>query len=117
MFYSSSGVKIYLKVGITDLRKSVNGLSIIVSDVIGQDPFSGHLFVFCNRLKTIMKVLYWDRTGYCLWYKHLEKNRFRWPQSQEDVLEIDFREFQWLLEGMDIKQQSAHPTLSYRYSF
>jgi transposase len=117
MFYSAIGVKVYLKVGYTDLRKSVNGLSIIVSEVLNKDPFSGHLFVFCNRTKKIMKVLYWDRSGYCLWYKKLEKNRFRWPQSHGEVLEISSREFVWLLEGLEINQKGAHKPLNYKYLY
>ena len=117
MFYSSLGVKVYLRLGITDCRKSVNGLSLIVSQILEKDPYSGHLFVFCNRGRKILKALYWDRSGYCLWYKRLEKNRFRWPDTPGELLEISSREFSWLLEGLDINQKGAHKTLNYRYSY
>jgi transposase len=68
MFYSLSGIKVYLVLGVTDMRKSVNVLSILVSEHIGFDPLSGHLFAFCNRRKNILKILYWERNGFCLWY-------------------------------------------------
>ena len=117
MFCSPLGVKVYLKIGSTDLRKSVNGLSIMVSEILNKDPLSGHLFVFCNGTKKIIKALYWDRNGYCLWYKKLEKHRFHWPESHGEVLEINIREFSWLLEGLKINQKGAHPTLNYKYSY
>ena len=68
--------------GETDMRKSVNGLSLIVSDMLDLDPFSGHLFVFCNRRRNILKILYWDRNGFCMWYKRLEEDRFRWSRRK-----------------------------------
>ena len=89
------------------MRKSVNGLSIMVSEHIGKDPLSGHLFVFCNRRKNILKILYWERNGFCLWYKKLEKELFRWPQNEDEVLEITSRELRWLLDGLDLNQPRA----------
>jgi len=68
MWVFPSGMKVYLALGETDMRKSVNGLSIIVSECMEQDPFSGHLFVFCNRRRNILKILYWDSNGFALWY-------------------------------------------------
>ena len=95
-------VKVYLALGITDMRKAINGLSIIVEERMELDPFSGHLFVFCNRRRTILKILYWDRNGFCLWHKRLEHDRFRWPKTESQVPEISSRELRWLLEGLDI---------------
>lgn len=69
--------KVYLAPGNTDMRKAINGLSITVQGILDLDPFSGHLFVFCNRAKTIIKILYWDRNGFCLWQKRLEKHKFK----------------------------------------
>jgi transposase len=108
-----SGVKVYLAVGNTDMRKSIDGLSIMVSQSLEFDPFSGHLFAFSNRSRTTVKVLYWDRSGFCLWQKRLEKDRFRWPESVEDVVELEQRELQWLLEGLDVRQKKAHDRLHY----
>ena len=115
MFFPDSGVKVYLVLGKTDMRKSVNGLSIMVSDQIGKDPFSGHLFVFCNRRKNILKILYWDRNGFCLWYKRLEKELFRWPDHPDETLEIGMRELSWLLEWLEIKQRGAYKPENFEF--
>lgn len=68
----ASGVRVYLALGATDMRKSIDGLSILVSQHLQLDPFAGHLFGFCNRSRTIIKLLYWDRNGFCLWHKRLD---------------------------------------------
>ena len=117
MLGSILGVKVYLALGNTDMRKSINGLSIIVESQFDLDPFSGHLFVFCNRRKTIMKTLYWDRNGFCLWQKRLEKERFHWPKKTERVMMIEERELRWLMEGLEIKQDKAHKKLSYSTTY
>lgn len=108
-----AGVKVYLAMGITDMRKSINGLSILVADQLDLDLFSGHLFAFCNRQRTIVKILYWDRNGFCLWHKRLERDRFQWPESPEDVLDISNRELNWLIDGLSIHQEKAHKQASY----
>ncbi len=71
MFYGSSTAQVYLALGSTDMRKSINGLSILVQEHLEMNPLSGHLFVFCNRSRNMVKVLYWDRNGFCLWYNQL----------------------------------------------
>jgi transposase len=106
--------RVYLALGSTDMRKAINGLSILVESHLQLDPFSGHLFVFCNRRRNILKILYWDRNGFCLWQKRLEKHYFKWPQSEKHVLEIDQRQLSWLLDGLEFQQACAHGTLSYR---
>ena len=113
MFLSSVSVKVYLALGITDMRKSINGLSILVSEQMELNPFSGHLFVFCNRKKNMLKILYWERNGFCLWHKRLEKHSFKWPSSKEEILTIGKRELTWLMDGLDISQKQAHKTLNY----
>jgi len=95
------------------MRKAINGLSILVEQALSLDPLSGHLFVFSNRRRTTVKILYWDRNGFCLWQKRLEKDRFRWPASAETVVELDNRSLRWLLEGLDVQQRYAHSSLSY----
>ena len=111
MILSTAG-SVYVAVGCTDMRKSINGLSILVEQAMDLNPFSGDLFVFCNRLRNIVKILYWDRNGFCLWHKRLEKDRFQWPQSVDDVVNIDQRQLQWLLSGLDIAE--AHGQLYYQ---
>lgn len=113
MLLPSIGIKVFLGIGQTDMRKSIDTLSIQVSERLGEDSFSGNMFVFCNRSRTILKILYWERNGFCLWHKRLEKHRFRWPESEEAAKEISFRELNWLLEGLDVKQPSAHESVKY----
>jgi len=110
-----SGTRVFLALGATDMRKSINGLSVIVSEQMHQDIFSGSLFVFCNRKRTILKILYWDRNGFCLWQKRLEKDRFKWPCNQKEVMHITSRELSWLMAGLDIHQ--AHKPLKYSVIF
>ena len=107
------GVRVYLALGSTDMRKAVNGLSLVVESHLGQDALSGHLFVFCNRRRTIIKVLYWELNGFCLWQKRLEEERFRWPETEADVLEVGPRELQWLLSGLEVRQDGSHKELKY----
>ena len=93
------------------MRKAINGLSVIVQEEMEHDPFSGYLFLFCNGGKRILKVLYWDRNGFCLWQKRLEKHRFPWPEIAEAAKEIDVDQFRQLLEGIDFWH--AHVELKY----
>ena len=102
---------IYLAVGSTDMRKAINGLSILVEQAMDLNPFSGDLFVFFNRQRTIIKILYWDHNGFCLWHKRLEKHKFKWPNSRVDVMTIATRQLSWLLAGLDFT--SAHQRLTY----
>jgi len=105
--------KVYLALGPTDLRKAINGLGAIVQELLEEELFTGSLFVFCNRPKTLIKALYWDSNGFCLWIKRLERDRFCWPDREEEVLEIERRALEWLLAGLDMSQ--AHERLNYRY--
>jgi len=93
------------------MRKAINGLSVIVSERMQLDIFSESLFVFCNRTQTILKILYWDKNGFCLWQKRLEKDRFKWPNSSKEVMNITSRELTWLVDGLNINQ--AHKPLKY----
>lgn len=113
MWMPSPGIKVYLGLGTTDMRKSIDRLSLLVSEQLNHNPFSGHLFVFCNRRRTILKILYWDRNGFCLWHKRLERDKFRWPESEREVKEISSRELRWLIEGLDMHQSQAHESLVY----
>lgn len=109
----SPGTRVYLALGATDMRKSINGLSLLVEAHFELSPLSGHLFAFCNRRRTIVKVLYWDRNGFCLWQKRLEKDVFRWPETDAEVLEVDSQELLWLLSGLEVVQNNAHQGLQY----
>jgi len=113
MFFPANPAQVYIAPGVTDMRKSINGLSILVADHLELDPLSGHLFAFCNRKRDIIKILYWDRNGFCLWHKRLEKDRFQWPETEEDVLNVHGYELGWLLDGLSLDQCSAHRRLQY----
>lgn len=113
MLTSVHSLKVYIDTGYTDMRKSINGLSILVADQLELDPLSGHLFAFCNRRRDIAKILYWDRNGFCLFQKRLEKNKFQWPETSRGVLHIHGHELSWLLDGLSLDQGDAHRALSY----
>ena len=106
--------KVFLATGVTDMRKSIDGLSVLVIDVLEDDPLSSHLFVFCNRLRDKIKILYWHNNGFWLFYRRLEQQRFWWPGAGEQVaMEISTRELGWLLEGLDITRVDAHKAAKY----
>jgi len=95
--------RVFLALGHTDMRKQINGLAILVEDHLEHQVFSGDLFVFCNRSRTIIKILYWYRNGFCLWIKRLEKHRFKWPKSADEVREVNGGTLGRLLDGFDIE--------------
>ena len=113
MIYLPANTRVFLAAGSTDMRKAINGLSLLVEGQMELDPFCGHLFVFCNRGRTIVKILYWDRNGFCLWQKRLEKHRFKWPDTRAEVLEIQARELGFVLEGLDLESVRPHKSLHY----
>jgi transposase len=105
--------RIYLACGGTDLRKSIDGLAALVSQAFELDPFTGSLFVFCNKGRDKLKILYWDHNGFWLYYRRLERGRFLWPKpADEATLAIDRRQLQWLLDGLSLEQRQAHRSLT-----
>ena len=104
-------IPIYLRTGPTDMRKSVNGLSAIVQNDMKLNPFEQGYYVFCNKTRRLLKLLYWDKTGFALWYKRLERNKFPWPMEKKDVQKITAEQIQWLLCGIDFFK--AHKKLHF----
>jgi len=96
-----SSISIYVRPGATDMRKAINGLSIITSEHMELDPLSGALFLFCNRYRRNLKALLWDRNGFWLLQKKLERDRFPWPQTEEAAKEITLEQLRMLLDGID----------------
>lgn len=96
-------VQIYVAVEPADMRKSFDGLSALVEGILKHDPFSGHLFVFRNRRGDRVKILYWDRSGFCIWYKLLEKGTFRFPSTEKDYVEMSAADLALILEGIDLE--------------
>ena len=106
--------KIYLHVGAVDFRNSIGGLSSLVQAGLELDPFESALFVFCCKNRKRIKILYWDKTGFALWYKKLERDRFPWPKSNEAKAVIIAPEhLDWLLSGIDIWNIKPHQEKSY----
>jgi len=98
------GKHVYLACGHTDMRKSINGLSLIVESSFNLDPFDGALFVFCNRNRDRIKILEWDGDGFGLYFKRLEKGHFRWPSPGEDAtMVLTGEELSYLLGGTRIE--------------
>ena len=104
-------VRLFVRPGVTDMRKQIGGLAMIVEGQMEHSPFEDSLFVFCNRQRKIMKILYWDRNGFCLWQKRLEKHQFPWPQSEDAAREITAEQLRMVLEGIDF--WNAHTRLNY----
>ena len=108
------GVQVHLCREPVDFRKAINGLSILVAEELELDPFSSQVFAFCNRKRNHVKLLVWERNGFVLWQKRLEKDRFPWPRSSRaEVLEVTGRELNWLLDGIDVFEQRPHEELSF----
>jgi len=101
MIIDPNKVKIFLRPGITDLRKAVNGLSAIVQETMKQDIFNGNVYLFCNHERKLLKAVYWDKTGFWLSQKRLEKNKFPWPIDEKEALELSAEQLQMLLAGID----------------
>lgn len=107
--------KVYLACGSTDLRKSIDGLAALVSQVFKLDPFTPSLFVFCNRRRDKLKILYWDMNGFWVLYRRLEQGRFQWPKGSDGgTMTIDRRQLQWLLDGLALEQKQALPVVTAR---
>ena len=107
------GIEVYLYRQPVDMRKSVNGLSILVESAMQHNPFSTSLFVFSNLRRDKIKILYWERSGFVLWYKRLEEARFSWPSSSVDVVSLSGQQLNWLLDGYDINRLMPHAKLHY----
>lgn len=106
--------QVYLHKEPVDFRKSINGLSLIVIEQMKLDLFSETLFLFTNKTKRLIKILYWDKTGFCLWYKRLEKDKFKWPKKiQQKTISLSEEQFCWLLKGIDFTAIKEHKILNY----
>jgi len=107
-------VPIYLHRFPVDFRKAINGLSSIVDNAMGYNIFETGLFVFCNKKRDKLKILYWDSTGFCLWHKRLEKEKFMWPKKHQDsVINWNLEQLNWLLRGIDVSKITMHNRLKY----
>jgi transposase len=107
-------VRVHLCCEAVDFRKQMRGLSVLVQEELELDPFSQHLFAFCNRRRDHVRLLYWERNGFAMWQKKLEQDRFPWPREiDSEVALLSGRELNWLLDGMDVFAMRPHRELSY----
>ena len=107
-------VTIYVRPGPTDMRKEINGLAVLVEEELTCDPFSGSLFLFCNRRRSHLKILFWDRNGFWLALKRLEKDRFPSPEGEAQARQISVEHLHLLLDGIDF--WNAHQSLHFSHA-
>jgi transposase len=96
-----AGTRIWIAAGVTDLRRGFTGLSAMVQTKLEKDPFSGHVFVFRGRRGHLLKVLWWDGQGLCLFAKRLERGKFLWPKAESGTVNLTKAQLAMLLEGID----------------
>lgn len=107
-------IKIYMAVQPINMRKSFDGLAVIVQEVLKQNPLSSHLFVFRNKPADKIKLLVWDRNGFVIYYKRLEKGRFKFPNPSQASITLTPQELELLLDGVDITKLKRLPALHYQ---
>jgi transposase len=112
MTFDITRVRIFIRPGFTDLRKAVNGLSYLIEQEMEGEPFSGNVYLFCKRERKLLKGLWWDRNGFWLSQKRLEKEKFPWPGSSERARELTGEELGMLLRGIDFFK--AHKEVYYK---
>jgi transposase len=114
MFELNADLAVYLYRDPVDFRKSVNGLSALVEQGWGLDPFAPSCFVFGNRRRDKIKLLVWHNNGFWLLYKRLEQDRFVWPRAEDAVLTLTVEQLHWLLDGIDLAALRGHHSRAYR---
>jgi transposase len=109
-----SGTRVWLATGATDMRKGFDGLAAVVQTVLRRDPFSGHVFAFRGRRGDLIKLLWWDGDGLCLYAKRLERGRFVWPRTGQGMAMLTPAQLSMLLEGIDWRRpvRTARPELA-----
>lgn len=109
MFRPSNNLPdVYLCLEPQDFRKGINGLALVVQHVLSVNPMSGQLFVFRNKGRSKVKVLFWERNGFCLWQKQLESDKFHWPKPDTIQEIITGQQLNWLLDGYDLAVMQPH---------
>lgn len=115
MFIDLDKVGIYAIVGFTDMRKQINGLASILYDITEINLQAPNIFIFCGRTKKIIKILYWDLNGFCLWQKKLGKDSFPWPKTELELEQLDLPKLHLLLKGIDFWKE--HQKIDSKYLF
>jgi transposase len=113
MFRLDADLKVYVHREAVDFRKNIVGLSALVEQALGLDPFARAVYVFRNRRADRIKLLLWERNGFWLLMKRLEADRFVWPRGPEALLELTAEQLHWLLDGIDLAAMRKHPARHY----
>lgn len=114
--FNLSTMKVLMHIPPVDMRKSIDGLSVLVAEVLNENPMSGQLFVFRNKSSNKIKLLYWERDGFWLFYKRLEKSRFKFPKIG-DQMQMTLTQLRWLLDGLDITKIQERRELNYQHLY
>jgi transposase len=103
MITAPAGVKVHIALGVTDMRKGIDGLATLIQEILLHDPFSGHLFAFRGGKANLIKILFWDGTGLCLFTKRLEHGPFQWPTTGTtgETVSLTSAQLSMLIEGID----------------
>ena len=114
MFALPSGTRVWLAAGVTDMRKGMDGLAALAQTTLAENPFSGHIFAFRGRRGDLVKLLWFDGDGLCLFVKRLERGRFVWPQATSGAIALSAAQLSMLLEGIDWRRpvRTARPQLA-----
>jgi transposase len=109
--------KVYIYRQAIDFRKSHRGLAAIIECELGHNPFDGELYAFTNKQRTKIKCLFWESTGFVLYYKALVEDKFKWPKGDEMLLTLTGQQLNWLLDGYDISVMKGHKNRYYESVF
>lgn len=105
----------YLHRDPVDMRKQINGLALIVEQEMNADIFKVALFIFTNKRRNTVKIIYWDKSGFALWIKRLEKEKFKWPKNaNKEKISLNAEQLRWLLDGYDLSKMKPHQELKYQ---
>ncbi|MEJ0036711.1 MAG: IS66 family insertion sequence element accessory protein TnpB [Gammaproteobacteria bacterium] len=106
--------RVYLHRAPVDMRKQIDGLVLLAKEVIQQDPTNGALFGFINARRNKLKLLVWERNGFIIWYRRLEREKFHWPRrADEVVVTLTGEQLNWLLDGYDVLRMKPHEALHF----
>jgi len=117
MLSVGESTQIYVALSPVDMRKSIDGLVALIVDDFNASPQLGHVFVFCNKARNKVKLVYWDRNGFVLHYKRLDKGRFRIKRNRTGRLEISAQQLQWLLAGLEFQLMQEFNELNYTHYY
>jgi transposase len=103
--------RMFVRLGFTDMRKQINGLTALIQDLRPESPFDGSYYLFCGKTRRVIKLVYWDTNGFCMWQKRLERDFFPWPRAGDELNEMTRQHIRLLLRGIDVWKE--HKRIDY----